>query len=146
MLKRSSRIAIKKEIPHPLESADMLSSSAWMKWAKKQEKNSIQHHPQQQIDDKDKTPIGLNDKQKLPTTHFIGGEYNYFPKCKIYKLVQNNLCLYCGDSPKYFIQWISTDEEEINAINDGWVLVREDKENKISLLETGQSSATIRYD
>jgi hypothetical protein len=45
MLKRSSRIAVKKEIPHPLESADMLSSSAWMKWAKKQEKQSIQHHP-----------------------------------------------------------------------------------------------------
>jgi len=38
--------------------------------------------------------------------------------------------LYCGDSPKYFIKWISTDEEEIKAINDGWVLVREDKENK----------------
>jgi hypothetical protein len=35
--------------------------------------------------------------------------------------------VYFGGSPKYVSKWISTDEEEINAVNEGWILVREEK-------------------
>ena len=55
--------------------------------------------------------------------------------------------VYFGGSPKYVSKWISTDQEEINAVNDGWVLVREDKENHRCLYKKQVSSAaTIGHD
>jgi hypothetical protein len=45
MIKRSSRLQVKKELPHLLDGADMLSSNAWMKWDKKQENHSKRHNP-----------------------------------------------------------------------------------------------------
>jgi hypothetical protein len=52
-----------------------------------------------------------------------------------------------GGSPKYVSKWIFTDEEEMNAVNDGWVLHREDKENHRYLYKKQVSSAvTIGHD
>ncbi len=53
---------------------------------------------------------------------------------------------FCG-SPKYVSKWIGSDEDEINAVNEGWILVREDKENHLYLYKKQVSSATtIGYD
>ena len=50
------------------------------------------------------------------------------PANRSYKYVQL-AHVYFGGSPNSVSKWISTDEEEINAVNEGWQLVREDKEN-----------------
>ena len=65
---------------------------------------------------------------------------------QMYKYVQF-AHVYCGGSPKYVSKWISTDEEEINAVNEGWILVREEKENRRYLYKKQVSSAaTIGHD
>jgi hypothetical protein len=48
---------------------------------------------------------------------------------QMYKYVQLSH-VYFGGSTKYVSKWISTDEEEINAVDEGWILVREDKEKR----------------
>jgi hypothetical protein len=64
----------------------------------------------------------------------------------MYKYVQLAQ-VYFGGSPKYVSKWIITNEEEINAVNDGWVLHREDKENHRYLYKKHVSSAaTIGHD
>jgi len=47
---------------------------------------------------------------------------------QMYKYVQL-AHVYFGGSPKFVGKWISTDEQELSVVNDGWVMVREDKEN-----------------
>jgi hypothetical protein len=65
---------------------------------------------------------------------------------QMYKYVQL-AHIYFGGSPKYVSKWITTDEEELKAINDGWMLVREDKESHRYLYKKQVSSAaTIGHD
>ena len=64
----------------------------------------------------------------------------------MYKYVQLSYVYFCG-SPKYVSIGIGTNEDEINAVNEGWILVREDKENYLYLYKKKVSSATtIGYD
>jgi len=42
MVKLTIRRSVKKDLIHPLEAMDILSSDAWMKWAKKQERENRQ--------------------------------------------------------------------------------------------------------
>jgi hypothetical protein len=55
--------------------------------------------------------------------------------------VRSTTRVYFGGSPKYVSKWISTDEEEINAVNEGWILVRDEKENHPYLYKKPVSSA-----
>ena len=60
---------------------------------------------------------------------------------QMYKYSQLKPVYFCG-SPKYVSKWIGSDEDEINAVNEGWILVREDKENHLYLYKKQVSSAT----
>lgn len=65
---------------------------------------------------------------------------------QMYKYVQLAHVYFVG-SPKYVSKWITSDEEELKAVNDGWLLVREDKENRRCLYKKQVSSAaTIGHD
>jgi hypothetical protein len=65
---------------------------------------------------------------------------------QMYKFVQL-AHIYFGVSPKYVSKWISTNEEEITAVNESWILVKEDKESHRYLYKKQVSSeATIGHD
>ncbi len=49
---------------------------------------------------------------------------------------------YFGGSPKYVSKWISVNEEEINAVNEGRILLREEGKNYRYLYKKKVSSAT----
>ncbi|MGA3111226.1 MAG: hypothetical protein ABSE15_04245 [Candidatus Bathyarchaeia archaeon] len=77
-----------------------------------------------------------NDGKEGPVMLLLGHKTNQ----QMYKYVQL-AHVYFGGSPKYVCKWINTDEEEINAVNEGWILVREDKENHRYLYKKQVSSA-----
>jgi len=65
---------------------------------------------------------------------------------QMYKYVQLSH-IYFGGSPKYVSKWIYNDEEELEAVNEGWILHREDKENNRYLYKKQvRSAATIGHD
>jgi hypothetical protein len=65
---------------------------------------------------------------------------------QMYKYVQLKPVYFCGQ-PKYVSKWIGSDEDKINAVNEGWILVREEKENYRYLYKKQVSSSTTRgYD